>query len=147
MPKSSPTEDVRLGNTVVALQLVNLKAQNASATALMGFIVDTAHVAFFSVTFSVVETLHMFNGGAESLKVIHWLRSVIIVWCIQAEFQYSAHLERKNDTEINSLTDCFLDLACIGFRSLFCIFQIREKFGCLFTNMVNTVLMQFEQNS
>ena len=79
MPKSSPTEDVRLGNTVVALQLVNLKAQNASDTDLMGFIVDTAHVAFFSVTFSVVETLHMFNGGAESLKVIHWLRSVITV--------------------------------------------------------------------
>ena len=93
----------------------------------------------------------MFNDGAESLKVIHWPRSVLIVLCILVEFQYSAHSARNNATESNSLTDhcfdCFVDLACIGFRSLFCMFQIRGKFSCSFTNMTKTVLMQFEQNS
>ena len=99
----------------------------------------------------MAETLQIFNDGAESLKIIHLLRSVLIVLCTLVESQYSAHSAWNNATESNSLTDhcfdCFVDLACIGFRSLFCMFQIRGKFSCSFTNMANTVLMQFEQNS
>ena len=80
-----------LRNTIAAVKLVNLKARKVSATFLKWSISNTAHVEFFSITFSVVETLHMFKGGTEPLKFIHWLRSFPIVLLILVVLQYSVH--------------------------------------------------------
>ena len=45
----------RLRNTIAAVKLVNRKARKTSATALIWPISNTAHVGFFSITFSVVD--------------------------------------------------------------------------------------------
>ena len=124
-----------LRNTIAAVKLVNLKARKVSATSLKWSISNTAHVEFFSITFSVVETLHMFKGGTEASEIYSLAQifsyCFVNISCVTIQCTFS----RNNATGNNSLTDnCFngfIDLACVDFRSLFLYLRYVENLVAL----------------